>query len=199
VRFRDVTAGSGVDLVVTFGSEEKRYIIEYTGTGASLTDYDGDGDLDLYLVNGSALSLPPGEPPRDRLYRNDGGLHFTDVTESAGLGSTAWGGGVVAADVDNDGDEDLLVTNFGSLLLYRNNGDGTFTDASAGSGLDDRRWHSSAAFGDLDGDGFLDLYVANHAVYRREDPPTLPCYWKGIQIACGPLAHVPERVSGSGW
>jgi enediyne biosynthesis protein E4 len=192
MRFRDVTESSGVDLVVTFGSVEKRYIIEYTGTGASLIDYDGDGDLDLYLVNGSALSLPPGDPPRDRLYRNDGGFHFTDVTGSAGLGSTEWGGGAVAADVDDDGDDDLLVTNFGSILLYRNNGDGSFTDVSGGAGLDDRRWHSSAAFGDLDGDGFLDLYVSNHAVYRREEPPSLPCYWKGIQIACGPLAHVPE-------
>ncbi len=192
VRFRDVTDKSGVDLVVTFGSEEKRYIVEYTGTGASLTDYDGDGDLNLYLVDGSALELAPGEAPHDRLYRNDGGFHFTDVTESAGLGSTSWGGGVVAADVDNDGDPDLLITNFGPNILYRNNGDGTFTDVTEGSGIDDTRWHSSAAFGDLDGDGFLDLYISNHAVYHREEPPKLPCYWKGIQIACGPLAHVPE-------
>ncbi len=193
VRFVDVVKGSGVDLVTTFGTEEKRYIIEYTGTGAALTDYDADGDLDLYLVNGSAIELPPGAPPSDRLYRNEGGFRFTDVTEAAGLGDTGWGGGSLAGDVDDDGDPDLLVTNFGSNVLYRNNGDGTFTDITAPSRLEDGRWHSSAAFGDLDSDGFLDLYVANHAVYRVEEPPKLPCFWKGIQIACGPLAHRPER------
>jgi enediyne biosynthesis protein E4 len=192
VRFSDAVAGSGVDLVTTFGSEEKRYIIEYTGTGAALTDYDSDGDLDLYLVNGSAIELPPGaQPPTDRLYRNDGGFRFTDVTVAAGLGDTGWGGGSLAGDLDHDGDPDLLVTNFGSNVLYRNNADGTFTDVTAAAGLEDRRWHSSAAFGDLDSDGFLDIYIANHAVYRVEDPPRLPCFWKGIQIACGPLAHRP--------
>ncbi|MGH9337098.1 MAG: CRTAC1 family protein, partial [Vicinamibacteria bacterium] len=89
-------------------------------------------------------------------------------------------------------DPDLLVTNFGPNVLYRNNGDGTFTDVTLAVGLDDGRWHSSSAFGDLDSDGFLDLYITNHAVYRREEPPKLPCFWKGIQIACGPLAHEPE-------
>jgi hypothetical protein len=193
IRFVDVVEGSGVDLVTTFGSEEKRTIIEYTGTGAALTDYDSDSDLDLYLVNGSANELPPGAVPRDRLYRNEGDFRFTDVTEAAGLGDTGWGGGALASDVDNDGDPDLLVTNFGSNVLYRNNGDGTFTDATAAAGLEDGRWHSSAAFGDLDSDGFLDLYIANHAVYQVAEPPRLPCFWKGIQIACGPLAHRPEK------
>jgi hypothetical protein len=193
IRFVNVVASSGVDLVTTFGGEEKRYIIEYTGTGAALTDYDLDSDLDLYLVNGSALEPPSKEPPRDRLYRNDGGFRFTDVTKAAGLGDTGWGGGALAADVDNDGDPDLLITNFGPNALYRNNGDGTFTEVTASAGLLDGRWHSSAAFGDLDSDGYLDLYIANHAVYRTEEPAKLPCFWKGIQIACGPLAHTPER------
>ena len=198
LRFVDVVEGSGVALVTTFGTEEKRFIIEYTGTGAALTDYDSDGDLDLYLVNGSTIELSlgapgaPGAAPTDRLYRNEGGFRFTDVTEAAGLGDPGWGGGSLAGDVDNDGDPDLLVTNFGSNVLYRNNGDGTFTEVSAAAGLLDGRWHSSAAFGDLDSDGFLDLYVTNHAVYRVEEPPRLPCFWKGIQIACGPLAHRPE-------
>ncbi len=193
VRFVDVVEGSGVDLVTTFGSEEKRYIIEYTGTGAALTDYDVDGDLDLYLVDGSALEPMAGGPARDRLYRNDGDFRFTDVTSEAGLGDAGWGGGSLAGDVDNDGDPDLLITNFGSTVVYRNNGDGTFTDLTAPAGLSDGRWHSSAAFGDLDNDGFLDLYIANHAVYQLAEPPKLPCFWKGIQIACGPLAHRPER------
>ncbi len=191
-RFVDVVEGSGVNLVTTFGSEEKHYIIEYTGTGAALTDYDSDGDLDLYLVNGSAIELSRGAPPIDRLYRNEGGFRFTDVTEAAGLGDRGWGGGSLAGDIDNDGDPDLLVTNFGPNVLYRNNGDGTFTDDTAAAGLEDGRWHSSAAFGDLDSDGFLDLYLANHAVFEIREPPKLPCFWKGIQIACGPLAHRPE-------
>ncbi len=193
VRFVDVVDGSGVDLVTTFGSEGKRYIIEYTGTGAALTDYDVDGDLDLYLVNGSALEPIVVGPARDSLYRNDGDFRFTEVTVEAGLGDTGWGGGSLAGDVDNDGDPDLVITNFGSNVLYRNNGDGTFTDVTAPAGLSDGRWHSSAAFGDLDSDGFLDLYIANHAVYQIAEPPKLPCFWKGIQIACGPLAHRPER------
>jgi hypothetical protein len=192
-RFVDRTRESGLDLVVTFGSEKKNYIIERTGTGAGLADYDGDGDLDVFLVNGSRLDLPPGEPPpSDRLYRNDGNARFTDVTEDAGVSDREWGAGCLFADFDNDGDPDLFVSNFGPDVLYRNNADGTFTDVTISGGVGDPRWGSGAAAGDFDGDGFLDLVVANHAVFDRNAPPEQNCYWKGVKVSCGPLSHPPE-------
>jgi len=192
-RFVDRALERGLDLVITFGSEEKNYIIERTGTGAGLSDYDGDGDLDVYLVNGSLLDLPPGEPPpSDRLYRNDGAARFTDVTKEAGLLETEWGAGCLFADFDNDGDPDLFVSNFGPDVLYRNNGDGTFTNVSREAEVRDPRWGSGAAAGDFDGDGFLDLVVANHAVFDRYAPPEQNCYWKGVKVSCGPLSHPPE-------
>jgi hypothetical protein len=192
-RFADRALERGLDLVVTFGSEEKNYIIERTGTGAGLSDYDGDGDLDVYLVNGSLLDLPrETTPPSDRLYRNDGSARFTDVTEEAGLREEAWGAGCLFADFDNDSDPDLFVSNFGPNVLYRNNGDGTFTDVSVAAGVADPRWGSGAAAGDLDSDGFLDLVVANHAVFDRNALPEQNCYWKGVKVSCGPLSHPPE-------
>jgi hypothetical protein len=192
-RFVDRALERGLDLVVTFGSEEKNYIIERTGTGAGLADYDGDGDLDVYLVNGSLLDLPQGKPPpSDRLYRNDGTARFTDVTAESGLVEVEWGAGCLFADFDNDGDPDLLVTNFGPDALYRNNGDGTFTDVSRDAGVADPRWSEGAAAGDFDSDGFLDLVVANHAVFDRNAPPDQDCYWKGVKVSCGPLSHPPE-------
>jgi hypothetical protein len=192
-RFVDRAVERGLDLVVTFGSEEKSYIIERTGTGAGLADYDGDGDLDVFLVNGSLLDLPAGtEAPSDRLYRNDGSARFTDVTEAAGLREAEWGAGCLFADFDDDGDPDLLVTNFGPDVLYRNNGDGTFQDVSIAAGVHDPRWGSGAAAGDFDADGLLDLVVANHAFFDRNSPPDEECYWKGVKVSCGPLSHPPE-------
>ncbi len=192
-RFVDRALERGLDLVVTFGSEEKNYIIERTGSGAGFSDYDGDGDLDVYLVNGSLLDLPEGvPPPSDRLYRNDGEARFTDVTDEAGLREGEWGAGCLFADFDNDGDPDLFVSNFGPDVLYRNNGDGTFIDISREAGVHDPRWGSGAAAGDFDSDGFLDLVVANHAVFDRHAPPEQNCYWKGVKVSCGPLSHPPE-------
>src|SRR5262245_10180144 len=144
-RFVDRALERGLDLVVTFGSEKKNYIIERTGTGAGLSDYDGDGDLDVFLVNGSLLDLPEGAPgPSDRLYRNDGDARFTDVTEEAGLVESEWGAGCLFADFDDDGDPDLFVSNFGPDVLYRNNGDGTFEDVTESAGVGDPRWGEGA-------------------------------------------------------
>ncbi|MBI1930656.1 CRTAC1 family protein [Candidatus Poribacteria bacterium] len=137
------------------------------GSGAAFLDSDNDGDLDLYIVNSAAL---PGfvteRKPTNVLYRNDGKGHFTDVTQTAGVGDTGYGMGCVAADYDNDGDPDLYVTNLGENVLYRNNGDGTFTDVTQHAGVDGGdKWSSSCAFVDYDHDGNLDLYVVNYLDY----------------------------------
>ncbi|MGH9768605.1 MAG: CRTAC1 family protein [Blastocatellia bacterium] len=150
---------------------------EIMGAGAALFDYDNDGDLDVYLIQGAMLDekKKPSEakfpPPKDwkpgnRLFRNEltpsGKLRFTDVTEKAGVGFIGYGMGAATGDYDNDGDVDLYVTNFGSNVLYRNNGAGAFTDVTREAGVDDPRWSSSAAFVDYDHDGDLDLFVCNY-------------------------------------
>ena len=161
---RDVTRDTGIGFRHTDGSSGRRYIVETVSAGLALFDYDSDGDVDIYFVNGAPL---PGtqtkERPRDALYRNDGGWKFTDVTDVAGVGDTGYGLGVVAGDHDGDGDLDLYVSNFGPNVLYRNNGDGTFTDVtrSAGVAVGDHVG-AGANFLDADGDGDLDLFVASY-------------------------------------
>ncbi len=213
VRFVDITGRSGVDFKNVSGSAEKNYILEVNGGGVALFDFDLDGRLDIFLVNGSRLPPPHGEgvgpsPPSDRLYRNLGDLRFEDVTDRAGLAESAWGCGVAAADYDNDGDPDLFVTNHGPDRLWRNNGDGTFTDVTGDAGVGDPRWGSSCAFLDFDGDGWLDLFVANYLAFdptitrRRGTDPN--CQYHGIPIACGPSGLPPTpctlyRNLGNGW
>ncbi|MGH9388870.1 MAG: CRTAC1 family protein, partial [Vicinamibacteria bacterium] len=166
------------------------YIVETMGSGLALFDYDLDSDLDLYFVSGSTLERlsrgEPGEP--NRLFRNDGDFEFTDVTEFSGLGDRGFGQGVAVADVDDDGDPDVYVTNFGGNVLYRNRGDGTFSAATAG--VEDERWGTSASFADIDGDGFVDLYVCNYLEFDRElldrAIPRRFCEWKGLKVQCGP-------------
>ncbi|RKY57902.1 MAG: hypothetical protein DRP95_06485, partial [Candidatus Latescibacterota bacterium] len=138
------------------------YIVEAKGGGAAVfLDYNGDGWMDIYIVNGSKLEgFPPGQEPRNVLYRNNGDGTFTDVTEESGVGDTHWGMGCTAVDYDNDGDTDIYVANFGPNVLYRNNGDGTFADVTEEAGVGDPRWSTGTAWGDYDGDGDLDLYVA---------------------------------------
>jgi tetratricopeptide (TPR) repeat protein len=196
VRFRDATADSGIDFVNVCGvssTKDKGWATELLGAGAAWLDFDGDGWLDLYLVNGSAHGRKVGEP--NRLYRGDGRGRFTDVTAEAGVGDRGWGYGVAVGDIDNDGDPDLYVTNYGPNVLYRNDGDGTFTDITAAAGVGDPLWGASAAFFDMDADGDLDLYVTNYLecgpgkVPRRGESPL--CAWKGIDVACGPKGLKP--------
>jgi hypothetical protein len=146
--------------------------VESTGAGVALFDFDSDGDLDIYFVNGSYLdevSHPRGRTKegrlRNALYRNDGRTVFTDVTATAGVGDTGFGMACVSTDYDNDGDGDLFVTNYGANVLYRNNGDGTFTDVTVTAGLTDNRWSVGCTFFDYDRDGYLDLYVGNYLKY----------------------------------
>jgi hypothetical protein len=205
VRFTDATPASGIEFrnVCGAAAEAKGWLNESMGSGAAWLDYDGDGKLDLYLVNGSTWERGPGAGEPDRLYRGDGKGRFTDVTDRAGVGQRGWGYGVAVGDVDNDGDPDLFVTNLGPNVLYRNNGDGTFSDVTAAAGLGrESAWSTSAAFFDMEGDRDLDLYVAN---YMETDPAKVPrrgskaaeslvnCQYRGVQVFCGPLGQVPAQ------
>ncbi|MBI1925091.1 CRTAC1 family protein [Candidatus Poribacteria bacterium] len=197
--FRDVTAEMGLDFRHVNGFSPERRLIETMGSGGALFDYDNDGDLDLYLVQGNYL--PQGALQNiNRLYRNDGD-HFTDVTAEAGVGDSGYGMGAVAADYDGDGDLDLYVTNFGQNVLYRNNGDGTFTDVTEGAGVGCPLLSTSAAYGDYDRDGDLDLYVCNYVEYSLETD--VPCHFRDMRIYCGPneyhgIADTLYRNNGDG-
>jgi hypothetical protein len=192
--FTDVAQKAGLVSPVIFGGENtKKYIIETTGTGVAIFDYDNDGWPDIFVVNGTKLdSLSPGKAPTSHLYRNNRDGTFTDVTEKAGLAHTGWGQGVCVGDYDNDGWEDLYVTYYGKNVLYHNNGNGTFTDVSekahvAGTG---KAWGTGCAFVDYDRDGKLDLMVANYVDYDSATalaPGERPsCMWKGVPVMCGP-------------
>ncbi len=199
--FRDVTDAMGLDFKHVNGFSEERRVVEPVGSGGALFDFDNDGDLDLYLVQGNLLSPSTESMPENRLYRNDAGV-FVDVTTSANVGDTRYGLGAVAADYNSDGYRDLYVTNFGKNVLYRNNGDGTFTDVTEQAAVGCPLLSASAAFADIDRDGDLDLYVCNYVEYALETD--IPCYYKNtLRIYCGPneyhgIADVLYRNNGDG-
>ena len=203
--FTDEAARTGLDFVHFNGMSGELYFVEMNGAGAALFDYDRDGDLDAYLVQGAMLgegkkpadaTFPPREPtPRDRLFRNElipsGKLRFTDVTARSGIDSRGYGMGVAVGDVDNDGWPDLYVTNFGANQLFRNRGDGSFADVTAAAGVVDDRWSVPALFADFDRDGWLDLYVGNYVSFSYLNHRT--CLTPtGARDYCGPLAFQPE-------
>jgi hypothetical protein len=178
--FRDVAAGTGLDFRHVSFATNQHYMPEIMGPGVALFDYDNDGDLDVYLIQGTPLdptrkqlnSLPSGWKPGNRLYKNllaeTGELKFVDVTEQAGVGHVGYGMGVAVGDYDNDGLLDLYVTNFGRNVLYHNNGNGTFTEVARHAGVDDPHWSTSAAWVDFDNDGWLDLFVCNYVDFTVE-------------------------------
>ncbi|MFQ5776590.1 MAG: CRTAC1 family protein [Terriglobia bacterium] len=194
VYFVDIARQAGVTARNVYGgASAKKYIIETTGSGAALFDFDNDGWLDIFLVNGSTLAgAPPGEEPVNHLYRNNGDATFSDVTERAGLVRSGWGQGVCAGDYDNDGFVDLFVTYWGQNVLYHNEGNGSFRDVTLPAGFksDRRRWSTGCAFLDYDRDGSLDLVVANYVDFDPKATPapgeTPYCRWKGIPVMCGP-------------
>jgi hypothetical protein len=169
--FVDVTSQAGLKFVHYNAATEEKYMVETMGSGAAFFDYDGDGLIDVYVLNGAPLpgSAPTTTPPANALYRNRGDGTFVEVAAAAGVAHTGYGMGATAGDIDNDGDVDLYVTNFGPNVLYINNGDGTFSDRTASSGVEAGEWSTSAAFGDYDGDGFLDLYVCRYVDFSLEN------------------------------
>lgn len=207
VRFVEVAARSGIDFVHSSGASGQKFPVETMCAGCGLFDYDGDGDLDVYLVNGAALpGFEAAEAPVNRLYRNGGagsGWTFEDVTEASGAGDPGYGMGCAVGDYDNDGHPDLYVTNFGPNALYRNSGDGTFVNVTGAAGVGDAAWGASSAFFDYDRDGDLDLYVANYVDFRLDDNRFCGLRNLGIRAYCHPdvypgVADVLYRNEGDG-
>jgi len=191
--FTDVAQKAGLTVPIVFGGKDtKKFIIETTGTGAAIFDYDNDGWPDIFLVNGTTLEgFPAGEAPTNHLYRNNHDGTFTDVTVKAGLSATGWGQGVCVGDYDNDGWEDLYVTYYGKNRLFHNQ-NGVFTEVAekagvAGSG---KAWGTGCAWVDYDRDGHLDLMIANYVDFDLATAPAPgerpSCMWKGVPVMCGP-------------
>ena len=194
VDFRDVAVEAGlVAPTVSGGEDRKRYILETTGSGVAIFDYDGDGAMDVFLANGTTLDADEKAPkPTGHLYRNRGGLRFEDVTAAAGLAGTGWGQGVCVGDYDNDGHPDLFVAHYGHSVLYHNDGNGRFQDATAAAGVRSEavRWDTGCSWFDYDLDGRLDLVVTGYLEFDRARVPEPGtggyCQWKGIPVMCGP-------------
>ena len=198
IRLRDVTPATGIDFRHTDGSGGKRYIVETVSAGLATFDYDGDGLIDVYFLNGAPLKGTQTDVlPRNALYRNLGDFHFEDVTDPAGAGDTGHGLGVAAADYDNDGDQDLYISNYGPNVLYRNNGDGAFSDVTeqagvaTGNGIPaDSKVGAGVCFLDADRDGHLDIYCANYMqfTYAVHKAPSVD----GVPRYAGPKDFDPE-------
>jgi enediyne biosynthesis protein E4 len=194
VHFEDIAQQAGLSALNVYGSDtHKEFIIETTGNGAVIFDYDNDGWPDVYLPNGSTVEgFAKGKSPTGHLYHNNHDGTFTDVTVQAGLASAGWGQGGCVGDYDNDGYLDLLVTFWGQNVLYRNNGDGTFTDVTAKAGLKTSRgeWSTGCGFLDYDRDGKVDLFIVRYVDFSYDSVPRPGegpfCRWKGINVMCGP-------------
>src|SRR6202045_1482454 len=203
VIFIDVTNTAGIDRFHhRSGGPEKRTILETPGSGVALLDYDNDGWLDIYLLNGSTFPALKGKeaPPRAMLLHNNHDGTFTDVTEKAGVANERWGFGVAVGDYDNDGWPDIYVSNYGKNRLYHNNHDGTFTDVADVAGVALGGWSTGASFGDYDHDGLLDLFVPGYVKYDLDRPvfagkgavPEGACQFRGVDVFCGPVGLIGE-------
>ena len=202
VDFRDVAASAGLTAINISGDpKHNSYIVETTGNGLALFDYDGDGLVDIFLVNAGLLDSQ-GSPrgAKHHLYRNLGQLKFADVTEKAQIPSTSFGQGTCAGDYDNDGRLDLVIANWGPNTLLHNQGDGTFRDQSAMLPPQAKgRWTTGCAFLDYDRDGDLDLFLAHYLEFNPANTPKPgaknQCVWKGLPVACGPRGLPGESMS----
>ena len=187
----DVTASTGIHFA-HLSSPDQAYIVESMSGGVALLDYDGDGWLDIYFTNAPSVAMAlKGERAKSMLYRNNHDGTFTDVTDKAGVGYPCWAMGAAAADYDNDGKPDLVVSCFGGVVLYHNRGDGTFENVTAKSGLkQDQGWATGVSFGDYDGDGWPDLFVPHYVDLNLHDLPKFgserTCQYHGVAVQCGP-------------
>ena len=189
-RFSSVAEQAGIDFTYYGNPTAEHYMTEQNGGGVALFDFDGDGRLDIFLVNGSNFDRPAEqENASNRLFRAVGTLKYEDVTRSAGLEAFGFGMGCAAGDYDNDGFPDLFVCYYGRNRLWHNNGDGTFTDVTTEAGVGDSRWASSAGFADFDRDGLLDLYVVNYVEWSKDDPPCYSEHDPPVRIVCGPIGR----------
>src|SRR6266404_3565333 len=202
--FTDITKQAGLDKFLhRSGTPEKKTILETMGSGVALLDYDNDGWLDIYLLNGSTVAAMKGKEaaPRAMLLHNNHDGTFTDVTEKAGVANERWGFGVAVGDYDNDGWPDIYVANYGKNRLYHNNHDGTFTDVAEKAGVTLGGWSTGPTWGDYDHDGSLDLFVAGYVRFDADRPPIagqgkIPpnfCQFRGIAVMCGPRGLPGER------
>ena len=210
--YSDVTRASGVDFLNDSSSTSQKYLLESMVGGVAAFDYNGDGLLDLYFVNGAAIEdpmpdgrMPDKSAPRywNRLYRNEGGWRFTDVTASAGVRGSHFGQGVAAGDYDNDGWADLFLASFGRNTLYRNLGDGTFEDVTEAAGVGGGGWSAGAGFLDYDRDGHLDLFVSRYVEWSFVDNPWCGERKPGYRSYChpkhfAPISHLAYRNTGRG-
>ena len=205
--FQDISEKAGVTKWThKMGSADKKFILETDGSGVGLIDYDNDGWLDIYLVNGSTFDALDGKetPPHAALFHNNHDGTFTDVTAKAGVANDRWGFGVAIADYDNDGWPDIFVANYGKNRLYHNNHDGTFTDVAEKAGVTLGNWSAGATWGDYDGDGRLDLFVSGYVHFDRDNPPVggangvsfAFCSFRGEPVNCGPhgLKGEPDHL-----
>jgi hypothetical protein len=195
--FKDMTRTSGLSAWRhVAGSTQKNVILESLGSGVALLDYDNDGWLDIYLVNGSTYEAEAGKAPAPHaaLFHNNHDGTFTDVAQKAGVANDRWGFGVAVGDYDNDGWPDIYVSNYGKNRLYHNNHDGTFTDVAEKAGVTVGGWSTGPTWGDYDGDGRLDLFVPGYVHYDLNDPPVVGsksvvsnyCVFRGVHVFCGP-------------
>jgi len=207
VIFEDISEKAGVTRWThKMGDAEKHFILETNGSGVGLIDYDNDGWLDIYLVNGSTFKALDGkeEPPHAALFHNNHDGTFTDVTAKAGVANDRWGFGVAIADYDNDGWPDIFVANYGKNRLYHNNHDGTFTDMAEKAGVTLGNWSAGATWGDYDGDGKLDLFVSGYVHFDLNNKPVggadgvsfAFCSFRGVPVNCGPhgLKGEPDHL-----
>ena len=196
IQFTSVTNEAGIRFRHFNGATGKKHLVETMGGGAAFFDYDNDGNLDLYFVNGAPLTVggvsnPDALQPINRLYRNNGDATFSDMTQPAEVGDTGYGIGCCVADYNNDGNRDLFITNFGRNVLYRNNSDGTFTDVTTEVGIvGESRFSAGCAFADYDNDGWLDLVVVNYVFVDLKTEPD--CSQAGIPAYCRPEDFAPE-------